>query len=106
MKIVIVSGKNSEAKWCECQAGRDFTLGWCVQTSLGQDRRHQYVRIQNDLLEQKNKLSGLDKAEGGSQFLMFFTQFTLLMCGSLVMLAMVIIFCKKCSVFFKNFRSK
>ena len=103
---MIVSGKNSEARWCECQPGRDFTLGWCVQTSLGQDRRHQYVRIQNDLLEQKNKLSGLDKAEGGSQFLMFFTQFTLLVSGSLVMLALVIIFCKKCSVFFKNFRSK
>ena len=79
-----------------------------MKADLKADKRQQYIRIQNELLQEKIKLSTIGQPAGGAgtQFFIFLTKFSLLLAGSFIMLLLIFLICRKCAVLFKYFKSK
>ena len=77
-----------------------------MKTDLKTEKKQQYIRIQNELLAEKIKLSAIGQPSGGTQFFIFFTKFSLILAGSFIMLLLIFLICRKCAVVFKYFKSK
>ena len=48
-----------------------------MKTDLKTEKKQQYIRIQNELLAEKIKLSAIGQPSGGTQFFIFFTKFSI-----------------------------
>ena len=96
----------SNTKWCDCLPGRDFTEGWCVKADLKTEKKQQYIRIQNELLAEKIKLSAIGQSSGWTQFFLSFTKFSLILAGSFIMILLIFLIRRKCAVVLKYFKSK
>ena len=96
----------SNTQWCDCLPGKDFTGGWCVKADLKTDKKEQYIRIQNELLAEKIKLSAIGQPSGGTQFFISFTKFSLILGGSFIIFLLILLICRKCAVVFKYFKPK
>ena len=60
---------NSNEHWCDCSPGTDLIQGWCVKTSLVEAKKNDYIRIQNELLDVKNRLVKSANEEPSHQLL-------------------------------------
>ena len=77
-----------------------------MKADLKTEKKQQYIRIQNELLAEKIKLSTIGQPSGGTQFFIFLTKFSLILAGSFILLLLIFLICRKCAVVFKYFKSK
>ena len=77
-----------------------------MKADLKTDKKQQYIRIQNELLAEKIKLSAIGQPSGGTQFFILFTKFSVILAGSFIMILLIFLICRKCAVVFKHFKSK
>ena len=69
--------------WCDCVKGWDLREGWCVNRTLNEMQKDEYVKTKQVEIIEKAKMD-----DGGEfRFLVVFIQISIILLGSFILLA-------------------
>ena len=78
-------------RWCDCLKGWDLREGWCVNSTLKEIQKDEYVKLKQIEFIEKEKM---DDA-GEFKFLVVFIQISIILLGTFIVLAFIWIICRK-----------